>query len=55
MFWDRRNSICGGSEVRESNIAREMARSCEKTKANQTKIHHAPNFHIQCAVHILNF
>lgn len=35
MVWDRRHSICRGSEDRESNIAREMARSWEKPK--QTK------------------
>ena len=54
MVWDRRHSICRGSEDRESNIVRETARSWEKTKADQTKIHHAAQLpYSACHTHIV--
>lgn len=54
MFLDRRNSIFRGSKVRESNLARAVARSHEKTKANQTKIHHAAQLpYSMCSKHIV--
>lgn len=39
--WDKRNSTVRGSEVRETSIAADIARSCQKTRSSQTKIHHA--------------
>lgn len=51
MFWDRRNSTFGGSEVWKSSIAR----SCEKTKPTKPKSIMLPMLRVQCAIYILYF